>query len=72
MWQVRVRGILDPAWEHRFAGWAIRHEDPDTTLLVGPHVDQSGLAALLRGLLDLNIELLSATKVQGGDHDTDP
>lgn len=57
--QIRVRGHLDPSWRHRFAGWAITHEETGSSLLCGPLPDQAALHGVLLQIIRLGLPLLS-------------
>lgn len=57
--EVRVKGVIDPAWMDWFADLAIRSSSPDETVLVGDLPDQAALYGLLARLRDLRFDLLS-------------
>ena len=64
VYQIRVRGQLDPRWTDWFAGLAIAPEANGDTLLTGPVADQAALHGLLRRVRDLGLPLLSVMQVK--------
>jgi len=64
IYHIRVKGHLDIHW----AGWlddlAISHEADGSTLLSGPVVDQAALYGILLKLHNLNLPLLSVSRVE--------
>ena len=63
VYQIRVKGHLDPQWASWFGEMAVTPEDDGDTLLTGPVVDQAALHGLLRKVRDLGIPLISAIHV---------
>jgi hypothetical protein len=61
VYQIRVRGNLDPKWSDWFDGLAIRPQADDETLLVGPVADQPALHGILTKISNLGLPLLSVT-----------
>jgi hypothetical protein len=59
VYQIRVRGNLDPKWSDWFDGLAIRPQAGDETLLVGPVADQPALHGILAKISNLGLPLLS-------------
>ena len=70
VYQIRLKGHLDPHWSDWFEGLAITLEDNGETVLTGPLVDQAALHGLLRKLRDLGIPLLSVVCVKAGQAET--
>ncbi|MEQ8673744.1 MAG: hypothetical protein RLP44_30060 [Aggregatilineales bacterium] len=67
MYQIRVKGHLDPdfaAWLHTMV---INHEADGNTLITIALADQSALNALLNRLHDLCIILISVTPVDDSE-----
>ena len=65
VYQIRLRGHLDPLWSDWFDGLAITWRDGDT-LLTGAVVDQAALHGLIRRTRDLGLPLLSINRVRAG------
>ena len=61
-YQIKVEGKLNSHWKHWFEGMAIDY-DGDTTILTGPVPEQSALHGLLHRIRDLNLTLLSVSKL---------
>ncbi len=66
IYQIRIKGHLDPRWSERFGGLTITLEDNGDTLLSGPVVDQAALHGLLRKVRDLGMQLISVTSIEPG------
>jgi hypothetical protein len=64
VYQIRVKGHLDPQWSEWFGGLSITLEDNGDTLLTGPVEDQAALHGLLRNVRDLGMPLISAVRVK--------
>jgi hypothetical protein len=64
VYQVRIKGHLDPQWAAWFGGLTITPEDNGDTLLTGPVVDQAALHGLLRKVRDLGMPLLAVLRVE--------
>ena len=64
VYQIRIKGHLDPGWADWFGGLTITLEDDGETLLTGPVVDQAALHGLLRKVRDLGMPLISAVRVE--------
>jgi hypothetical protein len=71
VYQIRIKGHLDPYWSSWFEGLAITREDNGETLLTGPLVDQAALHGLMRKMRDLGIPLLSVVCVKAGQAATE-
>jgi hypothetical protein len=70
IYQIRIKGHLDPHWSSWFEGLAITLEDNGETLLTGPLVDQAALHGLIKAVRDLGIPLLSVVCVNAGQAET--
>jgi len=64
VYQIRIKGHLDPGWSDWFEGLSILLEDNGDTLLTGPVVDQAALYGLLRRVRDLGMPLISINRVK--------
>ncbi len=69
VYQIRIKGHLDPRWTKWFGGLTITLEDNGDTLLTGPVVDQAALHGLLRKVRDLGMQLISVTSIEPGQVD---
>ena len=69
VYQIRIKGHLDPRWTGWFGGLTITLEDNGVTLLTGPVVDQAALHGLLRKVRDLGMPLISVTSIEPGQVD---
>jgi hypothetical protein len=63
-YQIKVKGQLDPRWSEWFDGLTLSHEPDGSTVLSGPVVDQAALYGILLKLHDLNLPLLSVSRVE--------
>ena len=59
VYRIRVEGQLDPSWSDWLGGFTILPQSDDSTLLVGPIVDQAALQGILNQLYGMNLDLLS-------------
>jgi hypothetical protein len=66
IYQIRIKGHLDPRWSEWFGGLTITLEDNGDTLLSGPVVDQAALHGLLRKVRDLGMQLISVNSIEPG------
>jgi len=64
LYQIKVKGHLDPRWSEWFDGLAITHKPNGETLLAGPVVDQAALHGLLSKVRDLGLTLLLVIRVE--------
>ncbi len=64
IYQIRIKGHLDPRWTEWFGGVTITLEDNGETLLTGQVADQAALYGLLRKVRDLGLPLISVTRAQ--------
>lgn len=64
LYQIQIQGRLDPRWSDWFSGLAVRIEDEDPlfTTLEGS-VDQATLRGILNRIWDLNLTLVSVSRV---------
>jgi hypothetical protein len=62
---IRIGGHLDPAWSEAFGGLKVIHTQSGETVLTGPVVDQAELHGILALIRDLNLPLISVTRVAG-------
>jgi hypothetical protein len=64
VYQIRVKGHIDPRWTDWFGGLTITLENSGNTSLTGPVADQAALHGLLRKVRDLGTVLLSVNIVE--------
>jgi hypothetical protein len=69
VYQIRIKGHLDPKWKVWFEGLDITLEEDGDTILTGPVIDQAALHGLLRKVRDLGMTLISVTRVEPGQLD---
>jgi hypothetical protein len=69
VYQIRIKGHLDPQWTAWFEGLTITMEDNGDTLLTGSVVDQAGLHGLIKKVRDLGMPLVSVCPVETGPAD---
>ncbi len=62
IYQIRVKGYLDPERSNWFDGLAITHTTTGETLLSGPILDQAELHGVLLKIRDLGLPLLEAKR----------
>lgn len=63
LYEIRVKGCLDPRWSDWFDGFAISSCNERESLLVGPVPDQAALHGLLAKIRDLGLTLLLVKRV---------
>ena len=63
-YQIKIKGHLDPHWSDWLGGLTITHEPNGETTLFGPVVDQPALFGLLFKIRDMNLTLLSLTRLE--------
>jgi hypothetical protein len=61
-YEIRVRDHLDPCWWHWFEGWSFT-DLSNGEVLMNARVDQSALHGALNKIRDLNLTLLSVTRM---------
>ncbi len=59
VYQIRVKGQLDPGWADWFEGMTITPEPDGDTIISGPVADQPALHALLVKVRDLGLTLVT-------------
>ena len=62
-YEIRVKESLGEKWADWFDGMAIIPQDNDETLLAGTIPDQSALHGVIGKIRDLNLELLSMSRI---------
>jgi hypothetical protein len=64
-YEIRVEGTLDPEWAGWLGDFAIRHENEEMAVAVlsGTAVDQAALHGILNRIRDLNLVLISVTRL---------
>jgi hypothetical protein len=69
VYQILIRGRLDPQWSFWLEGLSITYVDTDheITCLAGPIRDQAALRGILNKLWDLNLELVSVQLMEEKD-----
>ena len=70
VYQIRIKGHLDPQWTDWFGGLSITLEDNGDTLITGPVADQAALHGLLKRVRDLGMPLVSVSPVEPGSPTT--
>jgi hypothetical protein len=63
VYEIRVKGHLDPRWSEWFDGLQITNETNEEALLSGYIPDQAALHGVLARVRDLNLLLISVTSV---------
>ena len=63
VYEIRVKGHLDPRWSEWFDGLQITNEPNGEALLSGHVPDQAALHGVLAKVRDLNLQLISVTSV---------
>jgi|WetSurMetagenome_2_1015567.scaffolds.fasta_scaffold1226984_1 hypothetical protein len=62
-YEIRFQDHLDPCWLEWFEGWTITNLDNGVVCLSSPRVDQSALHGALNKIRDLNLTLISVTRL---------
>jgi len=62
-YDIRVKDQLDACWWHWFDGWTVTNLPDGGAVLHNASVDQSALHGALNKIRDLNLTLLSVTRV---------
>jgi hypothetical protein len=65
VYQIKVQGKLDESWSDWFSGMTITFGS-GITKLTGPVADQSALRGILSKIWDLNLTLISVTRIEIG------
>jgi hypothetical protein len=63
VYEIRVKGHLDPHWETRFEDLRLRMDISGETVLSGVFRDQAALYGLLSWLRDLGVPLLLVRRI---------
>jgi len=63
MYQIKIRGELDPTWEEWFENLTLTHDCEGNTVLTGPVTDHTALHSLLLKVRDLNLKLISVNEI---------
>ena len=69
VYQIRIKGQMDPQWEVWFEGLVITPEANGDTLISGPVADQAALHGLLKKVRDLGLPLVSVCPAEPGSLD---
>lgn len=80
LYQIRVRGVLDESWSEWFGGMSItlsRAGDGSRLTVLTGFIDQSALHGILAKIRNLNLKLVSVSRLQSGgithqDHPPEP
>ena len=67
VYELRVRGVLEPGWSSWFDGLEIVAEPPENSVLVGRVADQPALHGLLAKVRDLGLPLISVRLIEESD-----
>ena len=66
-YRIRIQGNLDPGWAQWLAGMSIATEKTEvggrSTVLTGSLADQAALRGVLTRLWDLNLDIISVTRI---------
>ena len=62
-YQIKIKGCLDLGWSDWFAGLKLTHLEGNETLLAGPLPDQAALYSLFERIRDLNLTLVSVSRI---------
>ena len=71
LYQIRVKGHLDPQWSDWFEEMAVMPDEDDTTLITGLVVDDAALHGLLKKVRDSGLQLISVNRVETDQRDVD-
>jgi hypothetical protein len=68
MYEIKIKGVLDAHWSQWFEGMNLRQvENGESgqlcTLIAGPIADQPALHGLLAKIRDLNLTLISVSRI---------
>jgi hypothetical protein len=64
IYEIRVRGVLDPQWSSWFDGLRVEDAGQGESVIVGPVVDQAALHGLLTRIRDLGLPLVSMRVIE--------
>ena len=62
VYRIEVEGQLDKSWSGWFCGMTLSYQD-EVSILTGPLADQAALRGLLSKIWDLNLTLVSITRL---------
>lgn len=62
VYRIEVEGQLDKSWSGWFSGMTLTVQD-EVSILTGPLADQAALRGLLSKIWDLNLTLVSITRL---------
>jgi len=65
IYQIRIKGKLDPEWDDWFERFIIEAQPDGETLLTGPVLDQTALYGFLLKIHNLGLLLLSLQRQTG-------
>jgi hypothetical protein len=71
IYEIIIKGHLDPYWSEWFAGLKLTQLEGDETLLSGMLPDQAALHGLLEHIRDLNLTLISVNTGGPSTEDSD-
>lgn len=63
VYEIVIEGHLDEDWARWFDGFTVMHNDGGNTMLTGPVLDQAALRGILSRLWDLNLVLISVSRI---------
>ncbi len=66
-YEIRIKDHLETYWYEWFEGWSITNLECGEVLLRRSNLDQSALHGALNKIRDLNLMLLSVTRIQLGE-----
>jgi hypothetical protein len=61
LYEIHLRGHIDPRWTHRFNGLQVEYLPDGTTRLTGDTLDQAALYVVLHQLADSGITLIKVS-----------
>jgi hypothetical protein len=64
LYEIRLKGRLDPRWAAWFDGLGLTHESDGTTIISGLVADQAALHGLLQKVRDIGLPLISVTRIE--------
>jgi hypothetical protein len=64
VYEIRVKGSLEPRWSDWFDGFTVTQQGIDETLLTGPVADQPALHGLLAKIRDLGLPILTVSRIR--------
>jgi hypothetical protein len=70
-YEIRLKGHLDSRWAAWFDGLSLTTSNDGTTVIRGLVVDQSALHGLLHKVRDIGLPLISVTRIDPDQSNTD-